>query len=55
MQPHEPLRPLMAVAISVIVSEDVLLAKIVAAGQILSSAPKSSRFAGNCSMIRLNH
>ena len=42
---------LVAVAISVIVSEEVLLAKIVDAGQILSSALNSSRFAGSCSMI----
>ena len=40
-----------AVAISVIVNEDVLLAKIVVDGQIASSAPNSSRFAGSCSMI----
>src|SRR5437016_85229 len=42
---------LVAVAISVMVREDVLLAKIVAGGHIASSAPKSSRFAGSCSMI----
>src|SRR5437899_2308978 len=40
-----------AVAISVIVNDDVLLAKIVVVGQIASNAEKSSRFAGNCSMI----
>ena len=40
-----------AAAISVIVSDDVLLAKIVRAGQSESSAEKSSRFAGNCSII----
>ena len=40
-----------AVAISVMVSEEVLLAKIVAFGQRESSAVKSSRFAPNCSMM----
>src|SRR5580704_4274051 len=42
---------LVAAEISVIVSDEVLLAKIVAGGQSASNAEKSSRFAGNCSMI----
>ena len=40
-----------AVASSVIVSDEVLLAKIVFSGQILSSVANKSRFAGSCSMI----
>jgi hypothetical protein len=37
-----------AVEISVMVSEEVLLAKIVAAGHSASSAANSSRLAGSC-------
>jgi len=46
---------LVAVAISVMVSEEVLLAKIVdGAGRVHPSAPKSSRLAGSCSMMCLD-
>ena len=51
MQPDEAFGLLVTTAISVIESEEVLLAKMVAGGQILSSAVYSSFFAGNCSMM----